>query len=629
MCGICGLFAPGTGTVDRSLVERMTRTIVHRGPDDEGIHVKGPVGLGFRRLSIIGIETGHQPMFTEDGRLAIIFNGEIYNYRELRRELEARGHRFRTETDTETILLGYREWGADSVRRLRGMFAYAVWDEAAGTLFLARDRLGIKPLYYAWDGRTLRFGSEIKTMLEDPAFRPTLDPLALDEYLTYLYVPAPRSIYREVRKLRPGHTLTATARGVEEREYWDLDIRPGPARSEGEVVEELRDVLCDAVDCHLMSEVPLGAFLSGGIDSSAVVATMAKLSDKPVRTESIGFREDAYDELPFARQVAQAFGTDAHEKIVEAHAADILDALAWHYDEPFADSSMVPTWYVSQAARERVVVCLSGDGGDENFAGYRRMRFDYLENRIRSRIPRWVRRGVLAPVAAAYPKADRLPRVFRGKTLLTNLTLPPERAYHNTMRWFTPAMKARLYRPHLRAAVGDHDAFSVQEEFFRRSEGWHPLSRIQYVDFKTYLPDDILAKVDRASMAHSLEVRVPLLDHRFVEHVAAIPADLKIKNGTGKYVFKRALQGMLPDEVLTRRKMGFSVPLDLWFRGELRAPFEERVLAPGSFVESLFEPAAVRALWEEHQAGTRDRSYPLWGLLVLEHWGRRFAPARS
>jgi len=629
MCGICGLFAPGTGTVDRSLVERMTRTIVHRGPDDEGIHVKGPVGLGFRRLSIIGIETGHQPMFTEDGRLAIIFNGEIYNYRELRRELEARGHRFRTETDTETILLGYREWGADSVRRLRGMFAYAVWDEAAGTLFLARDRLGIKPLYYAWDGRTLRFGSEIKTMLEDPAFRPTLDPLALDEYLTYLYVPAPRSIYREVRKLRPGHTLTATARGVEEREYWDLNIRPGPARSEGEVVEELRDVLCDAVDCHLMSEVPLGAFLSGGIDSSAVVATMAKLSDKPVRTESIGFREDAYDELPFARQVAQAFGTDAHEKIVEAHAADILDALAWHYDEPFADSSMVPTWYVSQAARERVVVCLSGDGGDENFAGYRRMRFDYLENRIRSRIPRWVRRGVLAPVAAAYPKADRLPRVFRGKTLLTNLTLPPERAYHNTMRWFTPAMKARLYRPHLRAAVGDHDAFSVQEEFFRRSEGWHPLSRIQYVDFKTYLPDDILAKVDRASMAHSLEVRVPLLDHRFVEHVAAIPADLKIKNGTGKYVFKRALQGMLPDEVLTRRKMGFSVPLDLWFRGELRAPFEERVLAPGSFVESLFEPAAVRALWEEHQAGTRDRSYPLWGLLVLEHWGRRFAPARS
>ena len=629
MCGICGIFAPGAGAVDRAVVERMASSIVHRGPDDAGVHVRGPIGLGFRRLSIIGIETGHQPMFTEDGRLAIIFNGEIYNYRELRRELEGLGHRFRTETDTETILLAYRQWGSDSVRRLRGMFGYAIWDEAQGALFLARDRLGIKPLYYAWDGSTLRFGSEIKAILEDRSFSPTLDPLALDEYLTYLYVPAPRSIFREVRKLRPGHTLTATARGIEEREYWDLAIRPGPARSEEEVVEGLREALRDSVGCHLMSEVPLGAFLSGGIDSSAVVAVMAGLDDRPVRTESIGFREDDYDELPFARQVARAFGADAHEKVVEAHAADILDALAWHYDEPFADSSMVPTWYVSKAARERVTVCLSGDGGDENFAGYRRMRFDYLENRIRSRIPRWVRRGVLAPVAAAYPKADRLPRVFRGKTLLTNLTLSPERAYHNTMRWFTPAMKARLYRPALRAQVGDHDAFGVQEEFFRRSEGWHPLSRIQYVDFKTYLPDDILAKVDRASMAHSLEVRVPLLDHRFVEHVATIPADLKIRNGSGKYVFKRALEGLVPPDVLTRPKMGFSVPLDLWFRGELRAPFEERVLAPGSFTESLFEPGAMRSLWDEHQKGTRDRSYPLWALLTLEHWGRRFTPSAA
>ena len=627
MCGICGIFAAGPGgSVDRAVVERMTAAIAHRGPDDDGFHVAGPIGLGHRRLSIIGVKTGHQPIFTEDRRLAIVFNGEIYNYQPLRKELESLGHRFRTESDTQVILLAYREWGADSVRRLRGMFAYAIWDEAARALFLARDRLGIKPLYYAWDGRTLRFGSEIKAILQDASFRPTFDPLALDEYLTYLYVPAPRSIYREVRKLRPGHSLAVTARGLEEREYWDLAIRPRSARSEEEVVEGLRAALEDAVGSHLMSEVPLGAFLSGGIDSSAVVGTMARLTDRPVQTASIGFREDDYDELPVARRVAAAFGADAYERVVEAHAADILEKLAWHYDEPFADSSMVPTYYVSQVARERVIVCLSGDGGDENFAGYRRMRFDYLENRIRSRIPRWVRRGVLAPVAAAYPKADRLPQVFRGKTLLTNLTLTPERAYHNTMRWFTPAMKARLYRPSLRAAVGDHDAFQVQEEFFRRSEGWHPLSRIQYVDFKTYLPDDILAKVDRASMAHSLEVRVPLLDHQFVEHVAGIPADLKLRNGSGKYIFKRALQGLVPDEVLTRRKMGFSVPLDLWFRGELRAPFEERVLAPGSFTESLFEPGAVRSLWDEHQKGIRDRSYPLWALLTLEHWGRRFAP---
>jgi asparagine synthase (glutamine-hydrolysing) len=628
MCGIAGVFLAGeTGggaVVRRETVERMARVLEHRGPDDEGFHVKGPVGLGFRRLSIIGLATGHQPIFTEDGRLAIIFNGEIYNYLSLRGELEARGHRFRTETDTEVILLAYREWGADSVRRLRGMFAYAIWDEAARTLFLARDRLGIKPLYYSWDGRALRFGSEIKALLQDPDMRVTLDPLALDEYLTYLYVPAPRSIFREIRKLRPGHTLTVTEKGIEDREYWDLAIRPGPARNEVETAEGLREALRETVAAHLMSEVPLGAFLSGGIDSSAVVGTMAGLLDQPVRTASIGFREDAYDELPFARRVAAAFGADAHERTVEARAADILDRLTWHYDEPFADSSMVPTWYVSQVARERVTVCLSGDGGDENFAGYRRMRYDFLENRIRARIPRWARRRVLAPVAAAYPKADRLPRIFRGKTLLTNLTLSPERAYHNTMRWFTPAMKGRLYRPALQASVGEHDAFSVQEEFFRRSEGWHPLSRIQYVDFKTYLPDDILAKVDRASMAHSLEVRVPLLDHLFVEHAAAIPAAMKLKHGEGKYIFKRALRGLLPEEVLARPKMGFGVPLDRWFRGDLKRPFEERVLAPGSYLESHFEPAAIRALWNEHQSGARDHSYGLWALLTLEHWGRRF-----
>ncbi len=625
MCGIAGIFTPeGSDPVAPDLLRLMTRTLSHRGPDDEGYYVEGSVGLGHRRLSIIDVVSGHQPIHSEDGRLAIIFNGEIYNYLALRAELEAAGCRFATRTDTEVILHAYRVWGADSVSRLRGMFAYAIWDAGRRCLFLARDRVGIKPLYYSWDGRTLRFASEIKAIVADPAMRTSLDPLALDEYLTYLYVPAPRSIFREIRKLPAGHTLTVSPEGLLEREYWDLSFAPGPRRTEEEHAEALRAALRDAVSVHLMSEVPLGAFLSGGIDSSAVVGTMAGLLDRPVQTASIGFRESGFDELPFARRVAAAFQTDSYERTVEAHAADILDRLAWFYDEPFADSSMVPTYYVSQVARERVVVCLSGDGGDENFAGYRRMRFDYLENRIRRRLPGWVRTGILPPLARMYPKADWLPRPLRARTLLTNLSLTPERAYFNTMRWFTPAMKADLYRPELRRALADHDAFEVMGRYFRRSEGWDPLSRIQYVDIKTYLVDDILTKVDRASMAHSLEVRVPLLDHHFLETAAAIPAALKLHGGEGKYIFKRALRGLVPDEVLTRRKMGFSVPLARWFRGELRAPFEERVLARDAYVATLFDPAPIRRWWGEHQSGVRDHAYPLWSLLALEHWGRRF-----
>ncbi|HSQ61199.1 MAG TPA: XrtA/PEP-CTERM system amidotransferase [Acidobacteriota bacterium] len=625
MCGIAGLFAARPGTdVDPAVVRAMTRTLVHRGPDDEGVHVEGPIGLGHRRLAIIDVATGHQPVFDASGRSAIVFNGEIYNYLELRRELESMGHRFRTESDTEVILEAYRAWGATSVKRLRGMFAYAIWDADRRTLFLARDRLGIKPLYYSWDGSVCRFGSELKALLADPSFRGTLDPLALDEYLTYLYVPAPRSIYREIRKLPAGHTLTVTEGGAELREYWDLSFAATRGGDADEHAAAIREALRDAVSCHLMSEVPLGAFLSGGIDSSAVVGTMATLLDRPVQTASIGFREAAYDELPYAREVARAFGADAYERVVDADAAQILERLAWHYDEPFADSSMVPTYYVSQVARERVVVCLSGDGGDENFAGYRRMRYDLLENRIRARLPGPIRRGVLAPLARLYPKADWLPRPLRAKTLLTNLTLDPERAYHNTMRWMTPEMKRALYRPEVRAAVGDHDAFDVMGRYFRRSEGWHPLSRIQYVDIKTYLVDDILTKVDRASMAHSLEVRVPLLDHRFMETAAAIPADWKLRGGEGKWIFKRALRGLVPDEVLTRRKMGFSIPLAEWFRGPLRASFESSVLGGDAFGATLFEAAALRRLWGEHQSGARDHAYVLWSLLMLEHWGRRF-----
>lgn len=627
MCGIAGIFVPnGDATGDLEVLERMTRAVQHRGPDDEGYFREGPIALGHRRLSIIDLSTGHQPMRSADGTLAIVFNGEIYNFRELRRELSQRGRAFRTDSDTEVILESFAVWGKGCVSRLRGMFAFAIWDGRSRTLFLARDRVGIKPLYYAWNGGRFAFGSEIKSLLEDRSFRPALDPVALDDYLSYLYVPAPRTIFREIRKLRPGHTLVVSPAGILEEEYWDLRFTPQSRASADEWAAGLRQTLSESVTQHLVSDVPLGAFLSGGIDSSAVVGLMAGVVSGPVTTASIGFDEDCFNELPYARAVAERFQTRRYEKTIHAQAADILGQLTWHYDEPFADSSSIPTYYVCGMAREHVKVCLSGDGGDENFAGYRRYRYDFLENQVRRVLPGWFRTPVFGALGRVYPKADWLPQVFRGKTLLSNLSRSPERAYWHTMTWFTPEMKRVLYQERHRAALEGYDSFSVMQEYFERSRGWDPLARIQYLDIKTYLPDDILAKVDRASMAHSLEVRVPLLDHVVMEYAATIPSSLKLKDGQGKYILKRALADLVPREVLDRSKMGFSIPLAQWLRGELRSHFDSRVLARESFVGSLFHEAAIRRWWGEHLRGQRDHAYVLWALLVLEEWGRRFGP---
>jgi asparagine synthase (glutamine-hydrolysing) len=625
MCGIAGVFHADPATaVAPADVERMTAVLRHRGPDEGSVYVDGAVGLGHRRLSIIDVAGGGQPIFNEDGTKAIVFNGEIYNYAILRDRLMARGHRFATRSDTEVILHAHEEYGEDCVQHLRGMFAFAIWDAPQRRLFLARDRLGIKPLYYRWDGRTLLFASELKAILRYPGVPRTIDPLALDDYLTYLYIPAPKTIFQGIRKLRPAHTLMVSRHGVQERQYWDVDFAPREGLSEAEYAAGLMDKLRESVALHLMSEVPLGAFLSGGVDSSAVVGLMAEALDKPVNTASIGFREAGFDELPYARLVARQFSAHAYEKIVEANAAKILDVLIWHFDEPFADSSMVPTYYVSQVARERVTVCLSGDGGDENFAGYRRYRFDALENQIRGLLPNALRRPLFGALAWAYPKADWLPQVLRAKALLTDLSLSPERAYFQSMSWFTPAMKRQLYGGELRQAVHGYDPFSVMQAYFERTRGWDPLSRIQYVDLKTYLADDILAKVDRASMAHSLEVRVPLLDHEVVEYAAGIPPGYKLRHGQGKYILKKALEGLLPHNILYRRKMGFSLPLARWFRGELKGSFEARVLRKDAFVAELFDQASIRQWWMQHRRGTRDYAPHLWALLVLECWGERF-----
>ena len=625
MCGIAGIFhADRSQAASPDLLRRMTSILFHRGPDGEGLHVDGPAGLGHRRLSIIDVGGGKQPIFNADRSQAIVFNGEIYNYVPLREQLLQRGYRFETRSDTEVILQAYNEYGEDCVRHLRGMFTFAIWDRQRGRLFVARDRVGIKPLYYFWDGRTFLFASEIKSILQDPTVSKAVDSQAVDDYLTYLYIPAPKTIFTAIRKLRPGHTLTVTSRGIEEREYWDLSFDPAQRLSEDDAASLLTQKLRESVGIHLMSEVPLGAFLSGGVDSSAVVGLMAGLVDQRVNTASIGFHESAFDELPYARLVAERYRTRSHEQIVDAHASKILDTLVWHFDEPFADSSMVPTYYVSQVAREKVTVALSGDGGDENFAGYRRYRFDVLENRLRAMLPGTFRGPVFDALSRAYPKADWLPRVFRGKTLLNNLSLSAERAYFHTMSCFTAEMKRALYRPSLQRDLGDYDAFSVMDAHFARTRDWDPLSRIQYVDIKTYLVDDILTKVDRASMAHSLEVRVPLLDHEVMEFAARLPARYKLRRGEGKYIFKKSLESIVPHEILHRRKMGFSVPLSRWLRDDLKTTFEEHVLARDPFIATLVDPEPVRRLWAQHQRGTRDYSAHLWAILVLECWGRKF-----
>jgi asparagine synthase (glutamine-hydrolysing) len=630
MCGIVGkLVTRGDERVTRELLSRMNDTLSHRGPDGDGLYLDGPVGLGHRRLSIIDLGGGAQPMFNADRSACIVFNGEIYNFKLLRAELEGLGRVFSTDSDTEVILAAYDQFGEQCVERLRGMFAFAIWDIPRQRLFLARDRLGIKPLYYYDDGKRLLFASEVKAILEDPEIDRTLDHTAIDDYLTYLYVPAPKSIFARIRKLEPGHTLTVDSEGVRDREYWDLSFKTRNGLDEEEWSEQLRRTLTDSVDCHLVADVPLGAFLSGGLDSSAIVGVMSKLVDRPVSTASIGFTDKKFDELEHARAVARHFGVDPYEKTVDPSAAEVLDRLMWHYDEPFADSSMVPTYYVSKIARERVTVCLSGDGGDENFAGYRRYKFDLFENQVRRLLPAALRGPVFGGLGRLYPKADWLPRMFRAKTLLTNLGLDPDLAYHRTMSWFTPEMKRDLYRGELARETAGYDPFDVMRRHYAKADTDDPLGRVLYVDIKTYLVDDILTKVDRASMANSLEVRVPLLDHEVVEFAASIPTRFKLRGGQGKYIFKKSMEGLVPHDIAHRTKMGFSVPLAGWLRGELKGMFEERVLDSGAFVSGLLDQQAIRRMWQQHQRKTRDYSYHLWALLVLESWGRRFVEGRE
>lgn len=621
VCGLAGIYNyQNEQPIQESVLRRMTAALTHRGPDDDGFHVAGRIGLGHRRLSIIDVASGHQPIFNEDGSVAVVLNGEIYNYPELAALVTARGHQLKTRSDTETIVHLYEEFGEACVRHLRGMFAFALWDSREQKLLLARDRVGKKPLYFADIGGTLLFGSELKALLEHPAMPREIDPLAVADYFSYQFIPAPKTIYRHARKLRAGHCLIVTPNGVSEREYWDIDFSQTEQRSEAEWSEMLLDEFRLAVKGRLVSEVPLGAFLSSGVDSSAVVAMMSRINSRRVITATVGFSEERFSEAADAKAFAERLNADHHERIIKPDAVSVIETLAWHFDEPFADASAIPTFYVSQAAREFVTVALSGDGGDENFAGYRRYAFDAMEHRVRAFAPV---PSLFGALAAVYPKADWLPQPLRAKATLRNLSLDPARAYFHSVYGAMANARDALLSRDVEAQLRSYDPFEVFAEHYRRPKTDDPIARAQYADIKLYLADDILTKVDRSSMAVSLEVRCPLLDHRVMELAARIPSSLKLRGREGKYIFKRAMRDLLPPEILTRRKRGFVVPLAEWLRADLRK-LAESLLFDSTANDGWLEPAALTKLWQRHQSGLRDYSRPLWAVLMFRLWQKTF-----
>ena len=631
MCGITGIFdTRSSAEVSRSVLQRMNDSQIHRGPDEGCLHREPGLGLGHRRLSIIDVATGQQPLFNEDGSVVVVFNGEIYNYQDLIAELQVLGHVFHTKSDTEVIVHAWESWGADCVKRFRGMFAFVLWDRNQQTLFMARDRMGVKPLYYALlDDGTLLFGSELKSILAHGGLPREMDPHAVEEYFALGYVAEPRTIFKQARKLSPAHTLQLT-RGSPMPQpvaYWDVRFSLDNPVSEQEAQSELVQRLKESVRLRMISEVPLGAFLSGGVDSSAVVAVMAGLSPEPVNTCSIGFDDPTFNESDFAQKVADRYHTRHHLEVVKSDDFDLIDTLARLYDEPYADSSAIPTYRVCQLARKHVTVALSGDGGDESLGGYRRYRMHLLEDHLRGTLPLAVRRPLFGVLGRFYPKADWAPRMFRAKTTFEGLARTSVEAYFHTVSILRDPMRDALFSPHFKSELAGYTAQEVFNRHALQAGTDDPLALIQYLDLKTYLVGDINTKVDRASMAHSLEVREPLMDHELVEWLATLPSHLKIRGQEGKYIFKKSMEAYLPQDVLYRPKMGFSVPLARWFRGPLKQRLRDAVLGERLAATGWFNPDYLRHLVDAHQSGTRDYSAPLWTLLMFEAFLRQVVDA--
>lgn len=621
MCGIagilqCDLRAP----VDHGVIHAMCDAIVHRGPDDEGVYVNGPVGLGMRRLSIIDLAGGHQPVHNEDKTIWVVFNGEIYNFPELRPDLEKRGHRFYTHTDTEVIVHLYEEHGAACVEKLRGMFAFVIFDERNQRLLLARDRLGIKPLHYAEFNGQLLFGSEMKSLLAAAPGLKEVNCEALLQYLYFGYIPDPLTAFKNIRKLPPGHVLEWTDGRASIKQYWDLPAYgTHEPRTEEGCLEELEARLAEAVRIRLIADVPLGALLSGGVDSSLVVALMARASSRPVKTFSIGFTRQDFNEAQHARLVAERFGAEHHELVVEPKIGETLDALTRSLEEPFGDSSMIPTYHISRLAREHVTVALSGDGGDELFCGYerygaymRRRAFEALPEPVRSAYRHWI-----------FPS---IPRSAPGRKLAYHVSLPWDERYLDLIA-FVPSFErqTRLLTEDFRRQAGGGDPLAGFRQILRSAPAKDPLSKVLYLDTKTYLPGDILTKVDRMSMATSLEARVPLLDHHFVELATSLPSRWKLRGTNQKYILKKLAERVgVPKEAIYRPKQGFAMPLVHWIRNEFKEELPRLLLEKKTLGRGYFEPAGVQQLIKEHQSGARDHSARIWRLMILELWHRNF-----
>lgn len=626
MCGIVGIFdSRGRSEINRELLQRMNDSQIHRGPDGSGLFLQPGIGLGHRRLSIIDLAGGAQPMQSQDQSIVITYNGEVYNFAQIRSELEQKGYNFTTRSDTEVVLYSWKEWGEDCLEKLRGMFAFAIWDKNREELFIARDRLGIKPLYYTFTGcGRLVFGSELKSVLEYNAVAAEINPQAVADYFALGYVPDPKSIYKNIHKLPPGYFLKMRRGEPSPRlvEYWDVPFNVSIGKSEEQIKGELIDLLKEAISGRMIADVPLGAFLSGGVDSSGVVALMSELSDSAVETCSIGFDSGSYNESEYAAAIAEKYQTKHHLEIVSPDSYSLIDTLASVYDEPYADSSAMPTYTVCQLARKHVTVALSGDGADELMSGYRRHRLAYYENNFRNKIPNAIRKPIFGTLGKVYPKLDRMPQFLRAKSTFQSLAMDEAAGYLHAVSYVPQQWRDKLFSKDFKQKLGGYRV----DDFFRnqmyKCPHDHPLSRIQYADIKTYLAGDILTKVDRASMAHSLEVRVPIIDHLFVEWISSIEPQFKLKDNIGKYIFKKSLEGRVPDDILYRPKMGFSMPLAEWFRGALKEKSKTALLNSTLGDSGIFNMDFIDQALNQHQSGKRDYTAMLWSLLMFDAFSR-------